>query len=129
MLSSLGAFEGEPWPPYTSHIALELFRKSNIRRADATQVKSEIFSSANSKKGWFGNFLGSKGSMIEEKSPPGIARKKVPQLSEADRRKLDGYFVRIRYNDKVMNVPGCQSPGDHLEGDESFCTLVRQTES
>ena len=28
LLTSLGAFEGESWPPYTSHIALELFRYS-----------------------------------------------------------------------------------------------------
>ena len=32
--------------------------------------------------------------------------------------------VRIRYNDRPITVPGCQMLGHHLEGDESFCTLV-----
>jgi len=40
-----------------------------------------------------------------------------------DRSKLNGYFVRIRYNDKVMSVPGCKAAGKHLEGDDTFCTL------
>lgn len=56
-------------------------------------------------------------------TPVGIARQKVANLPESDRSKLDGYFVRIRYNDKVMTVPGCAAPGKHLEGDPSFCTL------
>ena len=57
--------------------------------------------------------------------PLGIARRKVEELSESDRSKLDGYYVRLRYNDKVMTVPGCKPTGKHLDGDESFCTLVR----
>ena len=58
--------------------------------------------------------------------PLGIARQKVDDLKESDRSKLDGYFVRIRYNDKVMTIPGCKPTGKHLDGDESFCTLVRE---
>lgn len=34
VLASLGAFQGEPWPPYTSHIALELFRKGSIEKVE-----------------------------------------------------------------------------------------------
>lgn len=33
-------------------------------------------------------------------------------------------YVRIRYNDSPVIVPGCRPPGRSLEGDESFCTLV-----
>lgn len=48
----------------------------------------------------------------------------MKELSEQEKRTLQGYFVRVRYNDRVMSVPGCKAPGKHLEGDESFCTLV-----
>jgi acid phosphatase len=33
------------------------------------------------------------------------------------------YYVRVRYNDKIMQVPGCKAEGKHLEGDTTFCTL------
>jgi len=59
----------------------------------------------------------------DKNRPLGIARRKIEELHDHDRSKLDAYFVRIRYNDKVMSVPGCKEPGKHLEGDESFCTL------
>lgn len=32
VLASLGAFHGEAWPPYTSHIAVELFRKADAEK-------------------------------------------------------------------------------------------------
>lgn len=62
-----------------------------------------------------------------KKAPVGIARQKVEALQASDREKLDGYYVRIRYNDKVMTVPGCKATGKHLDGDESFCTLASTT--
>ncbi|MCJ1450856.1 hypothetical protein MMC28_001190 [Mycoblastus sanguinarius] len=34
-----------------------------------------------------------------------------------------GLYVRMRYNDRAMTIPGCQSEGRHLHGDKSFCTL------
>jgi hypothetical protein len=34
VLASLGAFQGESWPPFTSHIALELFRKGNEEKIE-----------------------------------------------------------------------------------------------
>jgi acid phosphatase len=135
VLTSLGAFEGEKWPPYTSHIALELFKKSNaeslqvpLRRKIEDTTTVAATADPKSRKGWFGRIFG--GSSVtdmkgNQNNPPGIARQKVEDLVEADRSKLDGYFVRIRYNDKVMTVPGCKPPGKHLDGDESFCTLVR----
>lgn len=38
------------------------------------------------------------------------------------------HYVRIRYNDRPVALPGCRRPGDHLEGDSSFCTLVCTSE-
>ena len=57
-------------------------------------------------------------------APRGIARKPIEDLTAEEKKRLDGYFVRIRYNDKPVTIPGCKIPGKHLEGDESFCTLV-----
>ncbi|KAG0652150.1 putative acid phosphatase [Hyphodiscus hymeniophilus] len=133
VLASLGAFQGEPWPPYTSHIALELFRRSNAesveigRKRKRDETSPAEIANPPIKKTWLGGIFGdvreSRGNMNETK-PAGIARRSTESLTEAEKSKLDGYFVRIRYNDKVMSVPGCKPAGKHLDGDESFCTLA-----
>ncbi|KAM3070242.1 hypothetical protein ACMFMG_010079 [Clarireedia jacksonii] len=112
VLSSLGAFDGEPWPPYTSHIALELFRKTHPSLTGSKNISANGIST-----GWFSVF---RGKLPQESS---IARRKLSELSEIEKSKLEGYYVRLRYNDKVMKVPGCRAQGKHLEGDDSFCTL------
>ncbi|KAL1835687.1 hypothetical protein VTK73DRAFT_5458 [Phialemonium thermophilum] len=48
----------------------------------------------------------------------------MEELTPAERQQLDGYYVRLRYNDEPVTIPGCRLPGNHLEGDESFCTLA-----
>jgi acid phosphatase len=131
ILASLGAFDGKPWPPYTSHIALELFRKSNLK-ASRDASKSDLGSTIQHptqidqgrEKNWLSSiFSGSPGGK-KEKGPVGIGRSKIEELTDAQKSKLEGYYVRIRYNDEVMKVPGCKVAGNHLDGDESFCTLV-----
>ncbi|KAF7934288.1 uncharacterized protein EAE97_008648 [Botrytis byssoidea] len=119
VLTSLGAFDDRPWPPYTSHIALEMFRK---KQPSLGEPKYELPSnSTGTGKGLLSIFgLGKK----TEAGPIGIARKKLSDLSETERSKLDGYYVRIRYNDEVVTVPGCRPQGKHLDGDQSFCTLA-----
>ncbi|KAH8674103.1 acid phosphatase [Xylariales sp. PMI_506] len=112
ILASLGAFNGDKWPPYTSHIAVEMFRK-----ADATAPSS----SAGGTSGWFSGLFSS--FPRPGAPPPGIGRKKTDDLTDAEKQKLGGYYVRIRYNDEVVKVPGCQAQGKHLDGDDSFCTL------
>ncbi|KAF2396355.1 phosphoglycerate mutase-like protein [Trichodelitschia bisporula] len=103
-LSGLGAFDGEKWPPFTSHIAVELLR-----------VKKDAAPEASKSTGWFGLF-GKKSTSLP-------VRKRSEELTDDERAKLDGYFVRVRYNDRVMTVPGCRKEGNHREGDESLCTL------
>ncbi|KAI9829946.1 MAG: hypothetical protein M1819_005918 [Sarea resinae] len=135
VLASLGAFEGEKWPPYTSHLALELFRQAE-RKPD-----SELVPGRTPTLGEVGH-----GSQLEEQKPQGlwarlfgatketadggsapqargIARKPMEQLSTNEKEKLQGYYVRVRYNDRAMTIPACRKPGNHLEGDETFCTL------
>jgi acid phosphatase len=131
VLASLGAFEGKPWPPYTSHIALELFRKSDLpqtRESAKLELDTNIpfasHSNDESQKGWLRRIFSNSSRAEKDNGPVGIARHKVEELTDAQRSKLDGYFVRIRYNDEVMKVPGCKTVGKHLDGDDSFCTLV-----
>jgi acid phosphatase len=136
ILTSLGAFGSGEWPPYTSHIALELFRKVDIppeltlaERTPKDMVLVSTRSNPEIGRSWFGRVFGGSTARITDthggvNAPLGMARKKVEELEESDRRKLDGYFVRVRYKDKPVSIPGCKAPGKHLEGDESFCTLV-----
>ncbi|MCJ1320084.1 hypothetical protein MMC15_005421 [Xylographa vitiligo] len=131
ILTSLGAFEDERWPPYTSHIAVELFRKkpwTNTEptpgRSSSNEVSRTQPTDSERQSFWASLFGAAKRKApLEASSSLGIARQKVDALSTAEKKKLDGYYVRVRYNDRVMSVPGCRAAGNHLDGDESFCTL------
>ena len=127
LLASLGCFEGEKWPPYTSHLAFELFRESGADREsiDGEKLDNPAIADAphNQKQGALSTFFGSGGKT--KIATEGIARKTTDKLSATEREKLRGHYVRIRYNDRPVVVPGCKLPGKHLDGDESFCTLVR----
>lgn len=103
VLASLGAFETNSWPPFTSHIAIEMFRTSKPAPAPAPLAQ-----------GWWQKLFGT-GS-----SGANIGRKPSPELTALEKKKLAGYYVRLRYNDEPVTVPGCKTPGNHLEGDESF---------
>lgn len=137
MLASLGAFEHEKWPPYTSHIAVELFRKKDAANRAETSIRDTetVSTSTNTetntpKQSWWSSLFGSAKATTSEKASTSsdsrgpIARRPISTLAEAQRARLEGYYVRIRYNDRVKTIPGCRLPGRHLEGDESFCTLV-----
>jgi len=131
LLASLGAFDGEKWPPYTSHIAIELFRKKNW--TDPNTVPGRTSSSdeelkkrtASKSQSWWTSIFSSAKDIVDGgiAQPEGIARKPMDQLTDEQKRALRGYYVRIRYNDKIMQVPGCKLEGKHLEGDTTFCTL------
>ena len=112
LLSSFGAFEGGKWPPYTSHIAVELFRGQSIDDRRPRPTESAPRSS----------FLGS--SRKNTGASDLMMRKPVNELSNDEKAKLQGHYVRVRYNDQPVVIPGCRLPGKHLDGHESFCTLV-----
>lgn len=127
VLHSLGAFGKEDWPPYTSHIAIELFkRKGDSQISDAAPVSATVStgvkpnSSLSTSKGWWSSLFGSKSVSNGDAK----LRQRIEEMSENDKSKLDDFYVRLRYNDKIMHVPGCKAAGKHLDGDESFCTLV-----
>jgi len=126
LLSSLGCFEGENWPPYTSHVALELFRQADTARESVDGEKLDEPATANSShkqnQNPFMTLFGSGGKT--KLASEGMPRKMTDELTVSEKEKLKGHYVRIRYNDRPVIVPGCKLPGNHLEGDESFCTLV-----
>ncbi|KAI0480579.1 phosphoglycerate mutase-like protein [Xylariaceae sp. FL0804] len=149
ILASLGAFETDKWPPYTSHIAIEMFRETERQRSSsnhtagipsptqtpgAAKIPPAEGDSGSTKDGSQSSWLGSLFSWAVPSSssasrarpgapPPGIGRKPSSELTDDERTLLQGYYVRLRYNDEVVTVPGCRAPGKHLEGDDSFCTL------
>jgi len=101
MLIGLGCFD-EEWPPFTSHIDIELFRDERT--------------AAHAGRTWWLRRL-------EE-----IGRRPLKELDGEEKRRLEGYYVRVKYNDRVLKVPACAGQGKHLHGDETFCTLVRKTD-
>lgn len=131
ILSSFGAFDGEEWPPYTSHLALELFRKTEAPRADIARGRTSFDDEVRVKTAqdqnqsfWRSLFRRAKNQSLQNvPAPEGMARKTVGELTAEQKSKLDGYYVRIRFNDRPMTIPGCKLAGNHLEGDETFCTL------
>ncbi|KAK5168546.1 hypothetical protein LTR04_006435 [Oleoguttula sp. CCFEE 6159] len=131
VLASLGAFNGEKWPPYTSHIAVELFRKTRstgpyivpVKASDSVQVRQA--ETDTKPKTWWSGLFGKAKDVVDSgpSKPSGIARRPVEDLTDQEKKSLDGYYVRLRYNDKIMTVPGCKPAGKHFQDDESFCTL------
>jgi acid phosphatase len=113
-LVSLGAFENEKWPPFTSHIAFEMFKK---RGSLPAQTSTPLQPSPT----WWSSIFGA--AKTPSPASSGIARKPMSELTPAQRESLNEYYVRIRYNDKIMSVPGCAAQGKHLDGDTTFCTL------
>ena len=126
LLSSLGCFDGEEWPPYTSAIAFELFKEAGTERESIDGEKLDQAATASASHKQHQNPLktlfssGGKTKLSTER----ISRKPTGKLTATEREKLKGHYVRLRYNDRPMVVPGCRLPEKHLEGDESFCTLV-----
>lgn len=81
------------WPPFTSSVAIELFSRSN------TTTGAGAANDALSRT-------------PVTTFPPGLRK----PLQET-------YYVRVRFNDRAMRIPGCAKAGNHLPGDETFCTL------
>lgn len=101
VLASLGALEGEnhKWPSYTSSLAIELFQQRTIEPAPEPHNQQDL------KK----VIIPTKVSDLNSDSDPDLESQK---------------YVRIRYNDRPITIPGCRLQGNHFEDDESICTFV-----
>ncbi|KAF2843668.1 phosphoglycerate mutase-like protein [Patellaria atrata CBS 101060] len=121
VIASIGAFEDEKWPPYTSHVAIELLRKTSRPSPTSTDItpgKPEREQTSS----WWSSLFGL-GKSTSKPFDTKIGRRPMADLTESQRRSLDGYYVRVRYNDEVMQIPSCREQGNHYEGDTSLCTL------
>lgn len=127
ILASVGVVN-EKWPPFSSSVAIELFTKTPREAHDAGTMLEE-FSNPSIKRqggGFLSYLVGSSKSQkpTEAKPPSETARVPLGDLPEAARQKLRTHYVRIRYNDTPVRLPGCAAKTqNHLPGDETFCTL------
>jgi acid phosphatase len=130
VLASLGAYNNEKWPPFTSSIAIELFSTADRPTVGGAEYLEEFANPASttgsSKSGGLLSFF-SKGSSSPAKQSPAsspIARVPLSDLDESTKKTLGQYYVRLRYNDRPVRIPGCVAKtANHLPGDDSFCTL------
>lgn len=122
ILTSLGAFDGRSWPPYTSHLAIEMFRRKDLQPADSRLEAQTSSFSTSQRPGLFSSFRRTI-APTTALSKTNISRRPYATLTAAERQRLEGFYVRMRYNDEPVTIPGCASPGNHLDGDETFCTL------
>lgn len=109
IMASLGAdelIEGERrWPSYGSVLAIELFCDTESKEKD-------------SKYGlWWSSLFAHSDSLRP------IRRTPTSHLSLDQKSRLQNYFVRLRYNNRSLVIPGCKTVGKHWKGDETFCTL------
>lgn len=124
-LTSLGAFENEKWPPFTSHIAFELFKARTTPPPSRPSTPTLSQNAQPKAQSWWSSLFGraNPSTLSDAPRPEGIARKPLSELTGSQREELQGYYVRVRYNDKIMQIPACKAEGKHLDGDTSFCTL------
>ncbi|OAX80650.1 hypothetical protein ACJ72_05013 [Emergomyces africanus] len=133
ILSSLGGFDGGKWPPYTSSIAVELFKRTDGRShasrpgdileelnvPEPTEGLPQKGKSLSLMSKVFGRKLASSSELFPQ--PSKMARSTASDLPTSS---LQDYYVRIRYNDQPVRIPGCAAkPGNHLPGNDTFCTL------
>ncbi|KAB8238414.1 hypothetical protein ETB97_009340 [Aspergillus alliaceus] len=129
ILHSLGAPDGK-WPPFTSSIAIELFSKADRKSSgENVGVVLEEFSDpaiAPKKTGGLFSFLNgpSKSNASTVPPPPSeTARAPLSSFPDSARQSMQKHYVRLRYNDVPVRIPGCAKPQNHLPGDDTFCTL------
>ncbi|KAJ5361583.1 Histidine phosphatase superfamily clade-2 [Penicillium brevicompactum] len=124
MLSSVGGFQDESWPPFTSSVAVELFSQAP-RAASTAGTMLEEFSNpsvAAKKSGVLSRLFGK--SAPSQPASSESARAPLSSFPEGSRESLQKHYVRIRYNDRPVTIPGCAAkPENHLPGDQTFCTL------
>ncbi|KAK0937665.1 hypothetical protein LTR29_010776 [Friedmanniomyces endolithicus] len=121
-LTALGGFDvrKDHWPNFTSNIAFELFRRKTGPNTPSTAPI------ASSNPPWWSSLFPSLTALVTSSSAKSTSSARTPlaELSPIGKSKLHDYYVRLRYNDTPVSLPYCAQPGDHLEGDETFCTLA-----
>ncbi|KAL3481924.1 histidine phosphatase superfamily [Aspergillus californicus] len=119
MIGSVGGSDYK-WPPFTSSVAVELFSRAEQPATTSTPLPPK-------QAGGFFSFLSGSSSSSTPPThlpPSPTARTPLSSLPAPARECLQKHYVRIRYNDQPIRIPGCAAnPQNHLPGDETFCTL------
>ncbi|GFF31624.1 histidine acid phosphatase, putative [Aspergillus udagawae] len=111
ILGSVGAFDAK-WPPFTSSIAIELFSRAENAPASSPSPSAK-------QRGLLSYLTGHDVSPSSDTD-----RAPLSSLPNSTRQALKNHYVRIRYNDHPVRIPGCAAKAEnHLPGDETFCTL------
>ena len=78
------------------------------------------------KDGWDEEWPGYTSNLAVELFSSSQHRKDICSQANAaaDSNDLRGKYVRLRYNDVPIRIPGCRASRYHFQGDQSFCTLV-----
>ena len=118
LLGSFGTFD-DKWPPYTSNLAIELFCATDKSPSSMTPAPG---AGDDQTPSLFGSLLGN--VRWKDNSSVKFTRKPLDEMTPAEKKSLHGLYVRVRYNDHTVIIPGCKPPGKHLVGNGSFCTLV-----
>lgn len=81
---------------------------------------------AGKEDGWDEDWPGYTSSLAMELFSSLQHRKDIYSQADAavDNNDVRGKYVRLRYNDVPIRIPGCRARRYHFEGDKSFCTLV-----
>ena len=110
ILASLGALEGDngTWPGYGSSVVVELFKNTNLARRTSCSEGGVLQS-------------------LKHRSTVGSSETLADVNPRTNTSPFNGFYVRLKYNDHTLNIPGCQTSGLHLAGNPNFCTLVRPT--
>lgn len=125
MLGSVGASDHR-WPPFTSSVAVELFSRAETNPKSDADTASSPTSKQSGGGGLFSFLTGSSSSNQNKTHLPPSSTARVPlgSLPGSARESLQKHYVRVRYNDKVVRIPGCAAKAEnHLPGNETFCTL------
>jgi acid phosphatase len=109
LLCGLDAFDRR-WPPFTSHVEIELLRKGNQDASSSSSSSHSSSSASSSSSSSWGNWLGMKRSSTEVDGDGAAPRK--------------DHYVRVRYNGQTVRLPGCAAHDKHYPGtDGEVCTL------
>ena len=119
-LAALGAFdvEKDKWPNFTSSIAFELFKRTKPENLPTDGLSTGAMWPNKEKTWWYSLFSSPRSSECTSTRSPTL------EWPDADKRKLEDYYIRLRYNDRPVIIPFCKASGRHLEDDDSFCTLT-----
>lgn len=113
----MGAMKGEndKWPQYTSSLAVELFSSDVVEstRIESNEGKGKRASPDTALR---------QDTLDFPASPSAVIKNQGLKQDSPDR---STFYVRIRYNDRPITIPGCEVQGNHLPEEPSFCTFVR----